>query len=456
MLLSSLYTRVLWPWAAPVAYGRDYSHRLARLRREERQSPDEIRERQLRALQRILRHAYDTSSFYRQRFEAAGVRPEDLRSEADLPRLPILSRQDLRQNLRHICSSAFRFEDLQESFTGGTTDAPVSLRRDFPAVRTKVAIQDAFWQWSSYRPGDKVFWIWGARTDFPQNPSWKWRIRQKYFMRHEFAPTSWLDAATMETMRQNWNRMRPRIVAAFPGPLRQFCHYLRESGLPIHSPRGVIYTAEALTQPDRERIQATLGAPLFEHYGSRDFGIIAGECEAHQGLHLNPSSVVVEYLPVGSGPNPVYELIVTDLNNYGMPLIRYKINDCVLSMPSTDACPCGRQYPRLPAIAGRTVEVFRLPNGAMVPGITLDRVVKAAPGLVKTQFVQESLAQFRLRYVAGPDFDASQLQKLRQTLDNFFPPGVQFEFEPVADIEREASGKTRFCISKLTAEERGF
>jgi phenylacetate-CoA ligase len=189
---------------------------------------------------------------------------------------------------------------------------------------------------------------------------------------------------------------------------------------------------------------------VFEHYGSREFAMIAGECERHQGLHLNTAAAYVEFLPVaGSEVEGLHELLVTDLLNYGMPLIRYRINDCAVLGP--DQCACGRGFPLLGQITGRVTEVFYLANGDAVPGVAFtNRVLKVCPGLKKVQIIQETQQGFRVRYVPGLEFGQADLDLLKANLARFLPGRIAWTFEQVADIERERSGKTRFCISYLT------
>jgi phenylacetate-CoA ligase len=156
----------------------------------------------------------------------------------------------------------------------------------------------------------------------------------------------------------------------------------------------------------------------------------------------------VERAPIDGSNGELYELLITDLLNYGMPLIRYKINDCV--RPGLPICPCGRGFPLIGTIEGRTTDNFYLPNGDVVPGVSLtNRVLQVCPGLKKVQVIQEAVSQFRIRYVPGSGFSIADLDLLRANLRKFFPDGLSWEFEAVNDIQREHSGKTRFCISRV-------
>jgi phenylacetate-CoA ligase len=423
--------------------------RLRRYRRLERLSLETNRELQWQALGKLLQHAYNSSPFYRRRFDDAGLLPSRIIAPSDLKRIQLLTRADIRNHLPEIRSSVYRADELASAATGGTTDTPVPLLRDRESLREKTAIHWQFNLWAGLRPGDRVFHLWGARQDFNPNPSWRWKLYDRYLMRQVWAPTSLFNEEVLESYRQTLNRFRPRIISAYPTPLALFCEFLRDCGRPYQRPVGAICTAEPLLDRQRKIIEETLGCPTFERYATRDFGTVAAECERHCGLHWNPAAAYVEYLPVeGAEVEGLHEILVTDLLSYGMPLIRYRINDCALL--GAEQCTCGRGYPLVRRITGRTTDVFYLPNGDVVPGVALtNRVLQVCPGLKKTQVVQDTMQDFRVRYVPGPGFDPSQLELLRTNLRKFFPEQVSIIFEQVADIERERSGKTRFCISRV-------
>ncbi len=447
--INALYVGFLYPLVNRSLYA-GLSKRMRKYERLEGLSLAENRELQWRALIRLLQHAYRTTSFYHRRFDSVGLRPSEIASPSDLERIPPLTREDIREDLSGLRSNRYRADEVSHAATGGTTDTPVPLLRSREALREKMAVQCRFNSWAGFHPGDKVFHLWGARQDYSENPSWRWRLYDRYLMRQLWAPTSLFNEAVLESYRQTMNCFRPRIVYAYPTPLALFCEYLRASGRPYHRPASAICTAEPLVDNQRRVIEEALGCPVFEHYGSREFAMIAGECERHQGLHLSTAAAYVEFLPVeGSEVEGLHELLVTDLLNYGMPLIRYRINDCALRGPET--CSCGRGYPLIRQIIGRTTDVFYLANGDFVPGVSLtNRVLQVCPGLKKVQIIQETQQDFRVRYVPGPGFGQADLDLLKANLTRFLPDRIEWTFEQVADIERERSGKTRFCISHLT------
>ena len=450
---NQLYMSTVGPWLAPQTY-RGLRKRLHLQEQREAMSLTENARLQWQAVGRLLQHAYETTPFYRQRFDSSGITPAQITSPQDLQRIPALTRDDLRGHLDDLWSRRYRREDLLVAATGGTTSPPVELLRSPEMMPEKSAMQSRFDTWAGMWPGDKVFYLWGARIDFVENPSWRWKLYDRYLMRRVWAPTSVFNEEVLESYRQIMNDFRPRIIYAYPTPLAIFCKYLLECGKPYHRPLSAITTAEPLPPEDRETISAALGCGIFERYATRDFGTVAAECEQHRGMHVHPDAVFVEYKPVEGGEvEGLHEILVTDLLNYGMPLIRYQIGDCTI--PSGAACPCGRGYPLVGRIIGRSTDNFYLPNGDVVPGVSLtNRITKVCPGILKMQVIQDNIDSFRIRYVSGPAFSPSDLDKLSEKLRVFFGSSVTWKFEPTAAIERESSGKTRFCISHVTEKDR--
>jgi len=450
--LNRAYINLIHPTLDASTY-RGLSRRLSELRRLERMSLAANKARQWRMVFRLLQHSYDSTPFYRDRFDRAGLKPSEIRSPEDLESFPVLTREDIRHNLEDLWSRRYLRGSLRPAATGGTTDTPVPLLRSPECLSEKLAVQLHFDSWAGMWPGDKVFRLWGAQQDFSAHPSWRWRLYDRYLMRNVWAPTSLFSPAILESYRKTLNEFRPKIIYAYPSPLALFCEYLADCHRPFHRPTSAICTAEPLLAHQRKIIERTLGCPVFEHYGSRDFGLVAAECEAHRGMHFNPHAVFVEFVPLkGAEIDGLHEILVTDLLNFGMPMIRYRIDDCAIL--TSEPCRCGRGFPAVRSICGRTTDNFYLTNGNVVPGVSLtNRVIQVCPGLKKIQIIQRAVDDFHIRYVAGTGFTPADLAMLSSKLRMFFSGPIRWEFEQVVEIERERSGKTRFCISYVTPEQ---
>jgi phenylacetate-CoA ligase len=132
-----------------------------------------------------------------------------------------------------------------------------------------------------------------------------------------------------------------------------FARFVRDEGIGGIRPKGIISSAEVLTPENRELIETTFGCRVFDRYGCREVSVIASECGEHQGLHINADNLLVETV-TDQGPvrGEDGEVLITDLRNFAMPLIRYRIKDVGRLLPQ--ACGCGRGLPLMRISGGRT------------------------------------------------------------------------------------------------------
>jgi phenylacetate-CoA ligase len=145
-------------------------------------------------------------------------------------------------------------------------------------------------------------------------------------------------------------------------------------------------------------------------------------------------------------------VVVTDLTNRAMPLLRYQVGD--VAVLDERRCPCGRGLPLLQRLEGREADYVVTPDGGLISGISLtENFALHVPGLAQLQIVQESLRRFVFRIVKGLDFNARSLERIDSLVGERFGPDIAYTCEYVARIPQEPSGKYRFCISKV---HRGF
>jgi phenylacetate-CoA ligase len=453
--MSIFHTHLLLPLAEPERHA-GLARRMRQIRRYERMPEKEQRAIQQQRLQRILTHAYNTVPFYRRRFDDAGFRPSDARVDRPLP-LPELKRDDLREGGESLRSNIYQLQDLRQAGSSGTTSTPVQFYRDIESVRDKSALQMQLNSWSDFDEGDRVLLMWGAHRDLVTQPSWRWRFYEQTLLRRIPAPSGMINDEILERFRERYEALRPKVLYAYSTVLAAFAAYVIKHGMK-HRPSVIIATAEVMNDENRRLIESTFGIPVTMHYGSREVGMIASECAHHQGLHFHTWSSYIEFDPIGDTPDgPAYRLLITDLLNYGQPFIRYDTGDCVTL--SSQQCACGRPFPLVNKILGRVCEGIVLPDGGIIPGITLGtqmaQMGHTFRSIAQVQFVQKSLGHIHLRYaVKGNDTSRqSELSSICTAIDALMNQPMSWSLEQVADIPRERSGKIRLCVSELPAPD---
>ncbi len=450
--MSWIHTHLVLPLAEPERH-RGLAARLRKLEQFERLSADEQRAQHAEKIRRILLHAYRTTPYYRRVIDEVGLRPEEWSMGQTLP-VPLLTREMLRENEDSLWSRQFSMNQLRSARTGGTTGPPVRFWRDIRGLREKTALKLHLEIKAGYAPGDPVLMIWGAARDLTVNPNWKWRLYEQTIMRQYAAPVGELSDEVFERFYEKLNSLRPKVIFGYTVSIARFAEYVLKRGGKHHSPSAIIVTAEPLLEEDGRIIEAAFGIKATNFYGSRDFGMVASECSEHNGVHFHPAGCFVEFLYEGMSPEgPIHRLVVTDLLNYGSPLLRYDTSDCVIL--DNTPCACGSWYPRVRQVLGRTADNFTLADGTKVPGvIVFTKMATMKSMLTKitgVQLIQKDYDLMELKYTASGDEEAIQndVRIFCSEIGSLFPHGLRWIHTRVPEILRESSGKMRLCISEV-------
>jgi phenylacetate-CoA ligase len=193
---------------------------------------------------------------------------------------------------------------------------------------------------------------------------------------------------------------------------------------------------------------------VFNEYGCGELGTIAHECEAGR-LHINDENLIVEVLDGGRpcAPGAKGELVVTELHNIAMPLIRYRTGD--FGAIGAEPCPCGRTLTVLETVFGRAYDFVEAPDGRRFHGEFLMYIFEEAQrhhlGIAQFQVRQETLTRFHIRLVPGPGFSERSEQAVLARMREHLGPDIEARFEIVDEIPRERSGKMRVIIGMNTA-----
>lgn len=415
-----------------------------------RAGPDALRREQWTAVRDMLSYAGERVPFYRDRFEGAGVVVESLTGIEDLARVPILTKEEMRRDPMRLLDPTLDVSRLNRSGTGGTTDSPIPFFYDDDRRDMKLAEMEVFRSWYGWTPSSKVAYLWGAALDIPDLGSWKYRVRSRWVERRLYLLAARLNPSIMDEYADRLDAFGPEIIQAYSNPAHILAAHLLATGRRVRPPKAVIVTAEPCTAAQRAIIAEAFGCPVHSFYGAREAGYIAAECPEGGRFHVNAHGlhleIVKEGRPVATGE--MGHVILTDLLNLAMPLIRYQIGD--LAALSPDHCPCGRALPVLEFFAGRETDVFVTPDGDLVPGVSLcDRVVTECAGFAQLQFIQDVPEKLVVKLVKGPDYSDRDMRVLDEALRDYFGGRLAIEKVFVDDIPRAASGKTRFCISNV-------
>lgn len=409
-------------------------------------STEEIAHLQWRKLSRLIGHCWNEVPYYRRRWGEAGVsHPSDIRHLGDYARLPKLTKQDVRENFESLKAESCRDRLLYKT-TGGSTGEPLRIGYTRESYERRNAVMHRGYAWAGAPLGTRALYFWG---EVPGEVSLKHRMMHAAFNRRVVDVFTMMKADDLGRYVDAIDEYRPEVVVSYVAQISRIAAWMRDHDRKAkHVPCAVLCAAERLHPSQRELIETAFGCRVFDTYGCREVMLIASECEARDGLHVNADHLCVELgeqLMEGDGRER-REMLLTDLHNYGMPLMRYAVGDLATDKPGK--CSCGRGLPMIASVDGRTMDALLTPEGHLV-GDYLESLVLGTPGIRRFQAVQEKIDSIEVSLVRGNDFEEASLEKIRNAMRQAFGDSLRLDFRFTEDIPLTPTGKLRVAISKL-------
>jgi phenylacetate-CoA ligase len=206
-----------------------------------------------------------------------------------------------------------------------------------------------------------------------------------------------------------------------------------------------------LIPSERKVIEEAFLCKVTDLYGCEEVGLIASECEMHNGMHINMENNYVEFVDYQGNhvlPGQEGAIVVTSLLNRAMPIIRYKIED--IGILSERICSCGRHLPLLEKVRGRVADFLVRKDSSLVAGVSLvERTLTAIPGIDQMQIIQEDMDNITLTLVKNERFTEETQRELEKEFRGVFGTEMAIHFHYVPSIPPEHNGKYRFSISKV-------
>lgn len=409
-------------------------------------TPAECAARQAVRLSGLLEHAARHVPYYRRTFRELGCSPRDIRTPADLGRLPVLTKDIVREQERDLVRDDVAASELSVHFSGGSTGVPLRFHRDRAYMDISEAGTYRNLLQAGWRPGEMVAFFWGFNERLQRMSRLEFELRQRIRRFHQFDPFA-SGEADMAGWIRTLRRIRPAVAHGYASTIARFAAYLERANEPAPQLKGVFTTAETLLQPQREVISRVFGCPVFDCYGSSEVQNIAAQCPAGR-MHVMADFVVLE--TEAAAPGEPAPLLVTSLQNRAMPFIRYRNED--MGVLLDEHCTCGRGFPLMDLRVGRISDSFVFPGGRVVHGEFFTHLLYGSKGVDRFQFVQRTPGDVELVVIPLPGHAEARRHALRAAVEQveaLAPGQVRVTVREVADIPLSAAGKHRFTRSEV-------
>ena len=444
-----LYSKLVYPLYHRVT-GSGAVSAVRELEAHDHLSTKELRDLEKTKLRCLLSHAGKHVPYYKDVIEKSGLNIESLAEPAGFSALPELSKATIRQQGERLHSTMLDGNRLDPNSTSGSTGSPMEFFTDLRSKAYRKATVFRNRRWLGIKIGEPVVHIWGSPIDQERAEAFRGRIhagitRETFLSAYEIGDAEFLKYA--EVLK----RSGASLLIGYPSVLSEFARFCDSRSIRFPKLRAVIVSAEALYKHHRQVIEEKLDTRLFNRYGCREVGDIAHEIPGQAGLVVNSDRVLVEIVDERGEPCAVGNqgrILVTDLDNYGMPLIRYDIGDSASWAPSGEGR--GRlPYPVLESVEGRSLDIVSSPGGARVGGTFWTILLRKRPGFANFQVIQEKPDGVQIRYVRDSDTAEIDFAYFSSRIAEHFGVGFRCTFTEVDRIEPEANGKFRLVISRL-------
>ncbi|SDT97064.1 phenylacetate--CoA ligase family protein [Desulfobacula phenolica] len=431
--------------------GRDTFKFLDQLSKEQYLPEKEIKALQFRKLKELLMHSQKNIPFYAERFAAAGFDPEKMKCIEEIKVLPLLSKEEIRQNLEDM-----KWNDspggLHRYNTGGSSGKPLVFYFDRRRQAYDAAARALTHQWWDVDVGDKELYLWGSPLEITKQDKLK-DFRDK--ITNDLLISAFeISEQQIPDMVRKIKKFKPKCVFGYPSTIALFCKMAGKKGYDLANEgiKVVFSTAEVLYDGQRKSIGLYFGGvPVVDCYGSREGGFVCQECKEGK-YHVVDSNYIIEYLKDGKdvGPGEDGEVVLTHLDAWGMPFVRYRTGD--VAQPGESGCACGRTWSIVQNIQGRTTDFVVTPDGRWQHALSVIYVVRDIEGVDEFKILQHSVDDIEvLLKIHDNLYPGDGEQRIVTGFKKRMGDSVDVRVTLTDSIPRDASGKYRYVVSKVGA-----
>ncbi len=406
---------------------------------------------QARQLREIIAYSYEHVPYYRNIMDHRGLKPKDIESQEDLQKLPILTRNDIKQNFSDLLSKEFKMATVKKGHTSGTTGSPLETCYSDNLVFINYALLDRQYAWADVRLkpfGDRVA-VFRGNPIVPLNqkkpPFWRLNFLHNQLLFSSFH----MNQENLPIYIDRLEAFAPRILDGYPSTAYVLAKYLKNQGrrLKLHA---VITSSETLYDFQREVIEESFECRVFDYFAAAERVLFSTECDRHEGHHEAMEYGITEILDADHravDPGQEGLLVATSLHNRAMPMIRYATND--RSAIKERDCSCGRSLRLVDDVTTKAEDILTLSDGRLISPSVLTHPFKPLTSIIESQIVQDEIDRIVIKLVTHSEFSQKDESELIEGFRERLGEDVRIEIEKVDSIERTQAGKFKWVVSRV-------
>lgn len=407
----------------------------------ESKNREEIEKYQFSELKSLLEIAYKEVPFYKKKFEDKKITPDSLKRLSDLRKFPIVSKSDIRNQYREMINKRYPIESLKKTHSSGSTGEPKVFYFDNVAYGWRLASQFYGWQRAGFEFGDK--WL---RISMAERNTVFYKIFN-FFSRCSYVGLTEFGEEKYEEVRRVLEREKPTVIYSYASALYLISDYLDQHKCNYKFVKSIIVQGDICFPKYREKIEKVFNAKVFDTYGG-DGVVISGQC-TKGNHHVLDLGVIVEIVDDNYNVVPDGEIgrvLITDLHNTVMPLIRYEIGD--LGAKTSINCKCGSKFSTIMNPIGRDTDVIKLSNGISLFVHYFTFLFEYYSEILQFQVREIEQDKLLIYLKVTEDYTDKLGKEIEKKISDYCKGGVETEIKLVNQIHLESSNKRRLVIGK--------
>jgi phenylacetate-CoA ligase len=393
-------------------------------------------------LNRLLAQAAEYTEFYH-------TYPKKLSSLTELQQLPLLTKEDLKQNLTGFISKKASEKELYRSSTSGSTGTPLQFYSSRESMRMSKAYYENYLTQlgiTAHAPSARISSVKVVPYQKKTPPYWMY-----IDVYHQLQCSCYhISPETVEDYFKAFLKYQVQYGTGYASAWFFLAQFAYQKNLKPPALKLIYTDSEGMSREEQTKVEEVFDCPVYQNYGLSETNNFSVMCEAGN-YHIYPQNAIVEItdadgrcLPAGTEGN----IVVTDLNSALFPYIRYQTGD--LGKLGKGPCPCGRKSAYLSQVTGRTGDDIILPDGRRVR--LLDRVVKEGVGIARSQLIQHENDLLEIRVVPDIDFSEQSMEKVVSTARGFLGGQMRVYWTKADHLEQTAKGKVRYVIRRAAVK----
>ncbi len=436
-------------WSSRIKYGAGFQKWQRFLDESKGWTQQQMRDYQAGQLRELLQFSFEHCPYYRRTMQQRGVQPNNADPFAELAKLPVISRKEVKEHFNEIKTSLAQDRKLTLS-TSGTSGASLHVPMTQETFWREYAFRWHFYSVAGAKRGDRFAFFQGHMVVPVDRRTPPFHIRNYAENTMMFSLYHMSEPALPDYIHA-YNDFAPEFVYGYPSGIFVLAAFALKHQMKLHSPKAIFCASEMLHPFQKETIERAFGAEIFQWYGQVETTANLQECARHR-IHVMEEYGFLELLDESGAAAQHGEIataVATGWGNRAFPLLRYDTGDRMV-LSEEKSCTCGRAGRIIERVAGRDDDFLITPDGRYVG--RLDFVFKAVDTVRESQIVQEDLQNVIIRVAPLPGFSDADRQTIIDKLQERVGCGMNVRVEIVDKIPRGPSGKFRYVHSKVRPE----